>query len=94
MVDEGVSYRVLGIELWFNATKIGCTCGKVWFDSQIKLSDLYFGTILVDEKGVEFYFINHCFCKNNFDPDLTIRTKDGVDFEKKLSEIQSWKILK
>lgn len=58
----------------------------------IKLSELYFGTVISNEQGEEFFFINHCFCKNNDDPDITIKSKEGINTEMRLSEIQTWKI--
>lgn len=29
---EGISTTVAGIEIWFKANKISCTCGKCWYD--------------------------------------------------------------
>ena len=60
----------------------------------MKLSELFFGTIITDEKGNNYRFLNHCFCKDNVDPEITIVDKDGNNIDKRLSEVQTWKILK
>jgi len=59
----------------------------------MELKDLFFGTKISDEEGNEYNFLNHCFCKDNVDPEITISDKNGKNIEKKLSEVQKWKII-
>jgi hypothetical protein len=61
----------------------------------IELKDLFYGTPVIDENEQKFIFINHCFCSNNSNPDLTFSDQDGNLIGKKLTEIQEkgWKIL-